>query len=117
MVSRQSSGLGGCKARGYDRRVPRGTSITVQVEIPREILGDVDPVQVGLEMRRLWVIEQVRKGRIGVGKGAEVAGMHRARFMAMLGEHGVPAIDYPVEDLREELDSLARRGPLRSGRT
>jgi predicted HTH domain antitoxin len=102
-------GLGDCGGQGYDRRVSRDASIAVQVEIPRDILGDVEPAEVGLEMRRLWAIEQVRKGRIGIGKGAEVAGMPRAQFMATLGEHGVPVIDYPVEDLREELQALRRQ--------
>lgn len=84
-------------------------SIAVQVEIPRDVLGDDDPTQLGLELRRLWAVEQVRKRRIGVGKGAEVAGMPRAEFMTTLGEHGVPVIDYPIEDLRAELDSLRRQ--------
>lgn len=35
--------------------------------------------------------------------------MPRAEFMAILGEHGVPVIDYPVEDLRAELNSLGRQ--------
>lgn len=50
-----------------------------------------------------------KKRRIGIGKGAEVAGMLRAAFMKTLGEHGVAVIDYPVEDLREELHSLGER--------
>jgi predicted HTH domain antitoxin len=84
-------------------------SVAVQVEIPRDVLGDVEPSQLGVELRRLWAVEQVRKRRIGVGKGAEVAGMPRAAFMKTLGEHGVAVIDYPVEDLREELHSLGPR--------
>jgi predicted HTH domain antitoxin len=84
-------------------------SVAVQVEIPRDSLGDVEPSQLGVELRRLWAVEQVRKRRISIGKGAEVAGMPRAAFMKMLGEHGVPVIDYPVDDLREELHSLGRQ--------
>lgn len=30
----------------------------------------------------------------------------RASFMRLLGEHGVPVIDYPVSDLEEELRLL-----------
>ncbi len=81
----------------------------MQVEIPRDVLGDVELSQLGVELRRLWAVEQVRKRRIGVGKGAEVAGMPRAAFMETLGEHGVAVIDYPVEDLRAELHSLGRQ--------
>lgn len=62
-----------------------------------------DPATVGTELRLLWIIEQVRVRRIGVGKGAELTGMPRAAFMKTLGAHGVPVIDYPVADLQEEL--------------
>jgi len=85
------------------------TSVEVRVEIPRDVLGDVDVSQLGVELRRLWVVEQVRQRRLGVGRGAEIAGMPRAAFMRLLGEHGVPVIDYPVEDLREELRTLDTR--------
>lgn len=93
----------GCYSNAVDRT---GASIAVQVEIPREVLGDADPSQLAVELRRLWAVEQVRRRRLGVGKAAEVAGMPRAAFMQLLGEHGVPVIDYPVEDLQEELRSL-----------
>jgi predicted HTH domain antitoxin len=88
---------------------PKEASIAVQVEIPRDVLGDAEISHLGVELRRLWAVEQVRKRRIGVGKGAEVAGMPHAAFMQLLGEHGVPVIEYPLEDLREELRSLDPR--------
>ena len=87
----------------------REASVAVQVEIPKDVVGDVELSQLGVELRRLWLVEQVRRRRIGVGKAAEASGMPRAAFMQALGEHGVPVIDYPVEDLREELRSLGRQ--------
>lgn len=80
--------------------------IAVKVELPGEVLGDADPSQVSTELRRLWAVEQVRLHHLGVGRAAEVAEMPRAAFMKLLGEHGVPVIDYPVDDLLEELRSL-----------
>jgi predicted HTH domain antitoxin len=83
--------------------------VAVEVELPRDVLGDVDVSQLSVELRRLWAVEQVRRRRLGVGKAAEVAGMPRAAFMQLLGEHEVPVIDYAVEDLQEELRSLNSR--------
>lgn len=60
-------------------------------------------------MRRLWAVEQVRRRRLGVGRAAEVAALPRAAFMRLLGEHGVPVIDYPVEDLQQELRTATGR--------
>jgi predicted HTH domain antitoxin len=61
---------------------------------------------VSHELRLLWIVEEVRQRRIGVGKGAELAGRPRAAFMRLLGEHGVAVIDYPVEDLDRELGGV-----------
>jgi predicted HTH domain antitoxin len=84
-------------------------TVAVQVEIPRDVLGDVEASELAVELRQLWAVDQVRRHRLGVGKAAEVAGMARAAFMRLLGEHGVPVIDYPGEDLQEELRSLGPR--------
>ena len=81
-------------------------TLTVSVELPLSGTGDdarPNPVTVGYELRLLWIVEQVRLRRLGVGKGAELARMPRAAFMQTLGAHGVPAIDYPATDLEQEL--------------
>jgi predicted HTH domain antitoxin len=85
---------------------PRGETVTVSVELPRERVGQLDPVALSAELRVLWAAEQVRRKRCGVGKGAELAGVPRAEFMRVLGEHGIPVLDYAVDDLHEELSDL-----------
>jgi predicted HTH domain antitoxin len=84
--------------------VPART-LTISVEIPwsAEDGAAPDPAAVRGELRQLWIIEQVRLGRLGAGKGAELAGMPRAAFMHVLGAHGVPVIDYPPAELEDEL--------------
>jgi predicted HTH domain antitoxin len=83
-------------------------TVTVHVELPWATAGDAapDPAVVGAELRLLWIVEQVRLHRVGVGKAAELANMPRAAFMRVLGEHGVPVIDYAPGDLEEELRHL-----------
>ena len=87
------------------------TDVTVVVDLPFGAIpgANADLRTVGLELRRLWLIEQVRSHRIGVGKAAELADMARAAFMALLGAHGVAAIDYAVDDLMRELEGPAAR--------
>lgn len=75
----------------------------IAVELPRDSVETADRAALSAELRALWAVDQVRKKRCGVGKGAELAAMPRAAFMRLLGEHGVPVIDYPAEDLRAEL--------------
>lgn len=78
-------------------------TITIAVELPRDSVLLDDRVALSAELRTLWAVDQVRRRRCGVGRGAEVAGMPRAAFMRLLGEHGVPVIDYPVGELRAEV--------------
>lgn len=79
--------------------------MTVHVEIPLASTDASvpDAGAIGEELRRLWLVEQVRQRKIGVGKAAELAGVPRAAFMKLLGEHGVPVIDYSAEELDREL--------------
>lgn len=82
-------------------------TLTVRVDLPWSVVGsDPDLGELGDQLRLLWIIEQVRVHRIGVGKGAEFAGMAPAAFMRVLGAHGVPVIDYPAADLEHELSQL-----------
>lgn len=93
-------------ARRYDPAMSKRSTVVVPVELPRDRVAEEDEVRVGAELRALWAVEQVRRRRCGVGKGAELAVMPRAAFMLLLGEHGVPVIDYDADDLREELRTL-----------
>ncbi|GGA81518.1 hypothetical protein GCM10011491_06010 [Brucella endophytica] len=43
---------------------------------------------------------------IGLGKAAKLADLSVEAFIAQLGAMGVPAIDYPAEELEEELAAL-----------
>lgn len=81
-------------------------NLEVQVTVPLPAGATESDVGVSEELRRLWLIEQVRLRRIGVGKAAELLSMPRAEFMQLLGEHGVPVINYSVDELERELIEL-----------
>jgi predicted HTH domain antitoxin len=82
-------------------------TLTVSVELPFPTGGaSADPAALSAELRELWIIEQVRLHRIGVGRGAELTRMPRAAFMQLLGAHGVPVIDYEPDELQKELGPL-----------
>jgi predicted HTH domain antitoxin len=81
-------------------------TVEVAVALPWGRAGEPDPRSLGRELRLLWLIEEVRKRRIGIGKAASLSEIPRAAFMRVLGEHGVPVIDYGVEELDRELGAL-----------
>lgn len=46
---------------------------------------------------------------VSLGKAAKLAGLPIEEFITQLGATGIPAVDYPVEDLEQELAALAAR--------
>lgn len=85
---------------------PREGTLSVLVELPWLAAGTPpDEEAVSEELRLLWIVEQVRQHKLGIGKAAELARMPRAAFMTLLGTHGVPAIDYSASELEAELRS------------
>lgn len=91
--------------------------VAVRVDIPWQAAGTTppDPARLSHELRVLWIVDQVRQHRVGIGKGTELAGLARAAFMRLLGEYGVPVIDYSVADSRTRSARWAA-GDRRPGR-
>lgn len=85
--------------------VPART-VAVAVDLPWGRSVEPDARSLGTELRLLWLIEEVRHRRLGIGKASELAELPRAAFMRVLGEHGVPVIDYSVDDFDRELAAL-----------
>lgn len=95
------------RLRRYHRRISApARTVEIAVALPWGRAGEPDPRSLGRELRLLWLIEEVRQRRLGVGKAASLAEMPSASFMRVLGEHGVPVIDYDVEELDRELGAL-----------
>ncbi len=82
-----------------------GKTRTVQVELPAEAFESHpwEPERISEELRLLWLVEQVRERRLGHGKASEMAGIPRARFLQIMGQHHVSAFDYDPDELDEEL--------------
>jgi len=99
-----AAGLGG----EYDEPMSRSTAeIDVVVGLPvHEVPGAEADGSTADELRRLWIVEQVRRRRIGVGRGAELAGMPRVAFSELLADHGVPVFDLDRGDLEAEFELL-----------
>ncbi len=68
---------------------------TLTVELPADVLPS--EAQLYLSMKLFEV------GKLSLGQAAEVAGYSKRAYIEVLGRHGVPVIDYPPEDLDEEL--------------
>lgn len=57
-------------------------------------------------VRRSFVLRLVEDGIVSQGKAAELLGMSRVELLDVMAAHGIPAANYTVEDLRQELHEL-----------
>lgn len=85
--------------------------VKVTVELPLEAarLENLSIEAIAADLRLLWILDRVRTGRISIGKGARLVALDRWAFMRVMDEHGIPIINYAVEDLRKDLDTLRSR--------
>ena len=75
-------------------------TLTVALELPRDLLEALDVSQAEIEprLRQLIALELVREGRISSGKGAELLGISKLAFIQLLAQH---QIDYFTESPKE----------------
>jgi predicted HTH domain antitoxin len=66
------------------------------VQLPPDI-----PVE---EARFLLMVKLFETGRLTLGQAAKLAGYSKPTFIELLGKLDVPVIDYPAEDLEQEMN-------------
>jgi len=54
-------------------------------------------------LRLLWVLDEVREGRMTRVRAAELAGLGLDAFLREAAARGVDAIDYDLDDFRQEV--------------
>jgi len=83
-------------------------SKTLTIQFPDLIIELLGLSPEGLEesLRKMIVLELVRKGRLSSGKAAELLGMSRWEFMDLMTEYNVPMTDLTSEELDEQLEIL-----------
>jgi predicted HTH domain antitoxin len=71
---------------------------TLTVDLP----DDLQPEEARLHLSmRLFEI-----GKLSLGQAARMVGCSKGTYIDLLGEHGIPVIDYPPEELDEELNAF-----------
>ncbi len=68
----------------------------LQVQLPPDISVE--------EARLLLMVKLFETGRVTLGQAAKLAGYSKPTFIELLGKMGVPVIDYPAEDLQQEIN-------------
>jgi len=84
------------------------STMTVAVELPRDLLGTLEVPQAQMEarLRELIALELFREGRISSGKGAELLGVSKLAFVQLLSQHGIDYFTESPEELKAEVAML-----------
>lgn len=76
--------------------------VTVSVDLPPDARREPIDALAG-RLRLLWVLDEVREGRMTRVRAAELAGLGLDAFLREAAARGVDAIDYDLDDFRQEI--------------
>ena len=85
-------------------------TITVSLDLPRDLLGALDIPESGIEdaLRELIALQLYTDGRISAGKGAELLGVTKLAFIRLLARHDIPYLTDSPEELEHQVAALAQ---------
>lgn len=69
---------------------------TLTIDLPPDV--QAGEAQLYLSMKLFEV------GKLSLGQAARLAGYSKRTYMELLGKHGIPVIDYPPGELKDELN-------------
>ncbi len=78
----------------------------IKLEVPEQYLIDCDPDELGKRLKLYAALLMFQSKELSAGAAAELAEVDRFTFAQECQKHGIPVVDYPVEDLRSELESF-----------
>jgi predicted HTH domain antitoxin len=83
---------------------------TVNLELPADLVSaaKLDQGNVSQEAAKLIALELFREGAISLSRAAELCGTPLATFMDFAAAHGVPPLNYGIDQLEEDRRTLAK---------
>lgn len=76
--------------------------VIVSVDLPPDARRE-PPEALAARLRLLWVLDEVRAGRMTRVRAAELAGLGLDALLREAAARGIDAIDYDLEDFQQEL--------------
>lgn len=83
-------------------------SLTVELELPRDLLGTLQVAEheLGPELKRLIALRLFQEERISSGKAAELLGVSKTEFIDLLDRHGIAYFTETPEELAAQVETL-----------
>jgi len=82
----------------------------VNVDLPADLVAAarLDQGNVSEETAKFIALELFRKGTVSLGRAAELSATPLAAFMDFAAAHGVPPLNYGIEQFEEDQRTLAK---------
>ncbi len=86
---------------------------TVNIELPSDLVSaaKLDQGNVSQEAAKVIALELFREGIVSLGRAAELCETPLAAFMDFAASHGVPPLNYGMEQFDEDRRTLAKLRP------
>jgi predicted HTH domain antitoxin len=94
---------------GSLQRPHNSRSNAMNITLPEELLQLAQMSEA--EMMREIAIMLFEQGRISLGKGAQLAGMHKMDFQSLLASRDI-CVHYDLEDYQADVERLKAKGWL-----
>jgi len=75
---------------------------TINIGFPEEVVELYGEEELKRSVRKLSVLDLVKKGKLSSGKAAEILGMARWDFMELMLEYDIPIAHFPPEELKRQ---------------
>ncbi len=84
--------------------------VAVNLELPAELVSaaKLDQGNVSHEAAKLIALHLFREGTVSIGRAAELSATPLAGFMDFAAAHGVPPLNYGLEQLEKDRCTLAK---------
>jgi predicted HTH domain antitoxin len=86
---------------------------TVSIDLPSDLVSaaKLDQGNVSQEAAKVIALELFREGIVSLGRAAELCETPLAAFMDFAASHGVPPLNYGMEQFDEDRRTLAKLRP------
>jgi len=84
---------------------------TLELNVPEDILYTLNETKNDFikKMKQYWAMELYKRKKLSMGKASELAEMNKINFMFELGKHEIPAINYDIDDFKEESEWIMKK--------
>ena len=83
-----------------------GPVLILNREHPEAVIFSLDFVDKKLNLNRSLAMKLYKDSAVSLGKAAKISGLSYSDFITLLGNHGIPIIQYGIEEVKKDLETL-----------